>query len=92
MKLATFTQLDGCERRSFALSGRKAWALERLIEAGATGCTPITQPAPRWASYVHELRRMGIDIETITEPHGGPYPGTHARYVLRSIVVKGGDA
>lgn len=66
------------------LKGRDAWAFLRLKEAGAKGCTPINQPAPRWSAYVHKLRRFGLDIESITEMHGGPYAGKHARYVLRS--------
>jgi hypothetical protein len=32
---------------------------------------------------VHECR---LDIETIHEPHAGPFAGNHARYVLRSEV------
>jgi len=46
----------------------------------------VEQPAPRWAHYVFWLRREGVDIETVTEKHGGAYAGTHARYVLRSPV------
>ena len=74
-------------------SGRVLWALQRLIEAGQAGCTPITQPAPRWAAYVHTLRGEGVPIETIHEGHGGDYPGTHGRYVLRANIIpasKGG--
>ncbi len=71
---------------TLAIAGRMAWALNKLILAGEQGCTPIDAPAPRWSAYVHALRKIGIVIETITEPHGGPYPGSHARYVLRSAV------
>ncbi|MDF2371431.1 MAG: hypothetical protein P1V21_11635 [Rhizobiaceae bacterium] len=71
---------------TIALSGRNAWALSQLIKAGKTGCTPISRPAPRWSAYVHNLRSVGFCIETIHEPHAGPFPGTHARYVLRSNV------
>ncbi|WP_423208738.1 winged helix domain-containing protein [Paracoccus yeei] len=71
------------------IEGRDLWALERLIGAGAKGCTPITEPAPRWSAYIHKLRRAGIQIETRHEPHGGPFPGHHARYVLQSRVTKG---
>ena len=67
--------------------GRDAWALQRLIEAGAAGCTPIDQPAPRWSHYVFKLRRAGIAVETITESHGGTYAGHHARYVLHTPVT-----
>jgi hypothetical protein len=66
-----------------SLLGRLRWALENLIRAGERGCTPIDQPAPRWSGYVHELRReFGVAISTIREPHAGPFPGRHGRYVL----------
>lgn len=64
--------------------GRAAWALQQLIKAGDSGCTPITHPGPRWSHYVWLLRGMGVLIETIHEPHAGPFPGTHARYTLKS--------
>lgn len=67
--------------------GREAWALRMLMAAGDRGCTPIDHPGPRWSSYVHDLRKLGIIIETIREPHGGPFPGGHARYVLRCAVA-----
>lgn len=67
-------------------NGRVRWALENLIEAGEVGCTPIDTPGPRWSHYVWMLRGEGVLIETITEPHGGSFPGTHARYVLRSRI------
>jgi hypothetical protein len=69
--------------------GREAWALDRLREAGARGCTSAEQPAPRWSAYVHRLRGLGVPIETRHEPHGGAYAGTHGRYILRARVVKG---
>ena len=65
------------------VSGRIRWALDRLRAAGTRGCTPITEPAPRWAAYIHSLRDMGVRVETITEAHGGAFAGHHARYVLR---------
>ena len=82
--VAEITTRDGL--KVVVVIGRDAWALCALIEAGARGCTPIDAPAPRWSAYVFNLRRMGFDIETLHEPHGGPYAGTHARYVLRSTV------
>jgi hypothetical protein len=69
------------------LRGREAWALMELKAAGERGCTPIDHPGPRWSGYVHDLRKLGIVIETIRERHGGPFAGEHARYVLRSHVV-----
>jgi len=67
--------------------GRDAWALLHLIDRGNLGCTPIDTPGPRWSHYVYKLRGMGFVIETIDESHGGPFAGTHARYVLRSQVT-----
>ncbi|MEA3533222.1 winged helix domain-containing protein [Rhizobium sp. CC-YZS058] len=74
------------DSRIVTVKGRDAWALRNLVSAGPVGCTPIDQPGPRWAHYVFKLRRSGLIIETIEEKHGGPYAGTHARYVLRTQV------
>lgn len=68
------------------LSGREAWAMNELVQAGDAGCTPITRPAPRWSAYVHLLRKRGFNVQTVTEPHGGAFAGHHARYVLRDKV------
>lgn len=76
-------RLDG---RELTARGRDAWALAELVTAGADGLTPISRPAPRWSHYTWKLRKQGVDIETITELHGGAYAGHHARYVLRSPV------
>jgi hypothetical protein len=73
------------------LAGREEWALSHLLAAGNRGCTPIDTPGPRWSDYVFKLRRRGIDIATITEMHGGPYAGHHARYILRSKVERLSD-
>ncbi|WP_244495254.1 winged helix domain-containing protein [Ensifer sp. Root423] len=64
--------------------GREYWALKNLIDAGERGCTPIDQPGPRWSHYIWKLRGYGIAIETTDERHDGPFPGIHARYILRS--------
>lgn len=74
---------EGVARR---FNCRLAWALNALIIAGDIGCTPLDHPGPRWSGYVHQLRRAELDIETRDERHAGPYPGRHARYVLRSPV------
>ena len=71
------------QNKQITLTGRNAWALRELILAGDNGCTPIDNPAPAWTAYVQKLRAMGFDIETIYEPHGGPYKGRHGRYVSR---------
>jgi hypothetical protein len=67
--------------------GREAWALLALQAAGERGCTPIDHPGPRWSGYVYDLRQLGFVIETIHEPHGGNFPGSHARYVLHSSIT-----
>lgn len=72
------------------LKGREEWALSHLLAAGDRGCTPIDTPGPRWSDYVFKLRKRGIDVETITEAHSGPYAGHHARYVLKSQVERAG--
>lgn len=69
-----------------SFTGRDAWCLARLIEAGEKGVTPIERPAPRWSHYVYKIRRAGLNVETITEGHRGAYSGTHARYRLQSDV------
>lgn len=66
------------------VTGRDAWALDQLIKHGERGITPLSTPGPRWSAYVFNLRAMGFAIETRHERHQGPFPGTHARYVLRS--------
>jgi hypothetical protein len=76
-------RLDGRDRSA---KGRDAWALAELVKAGPDGCTPITHPGPRWSGYVLKLRKMGVNIETVTEKHGGTFAGHHARYVLRSPI------
>lgn len=68
------------------LAGREEWALSHLLAAGERGCTRIDTPGPRWSDYVFKLRRRGINVETITETHDGPYAGHHARYVVRSRI------
>lgn len=89
MKVAPLTiraRIGGPDGPVVAMHGREAWALLALCRAGESGCTPIDTPGPRWSAYVHDLRRMGVVIETVREKHAGPFPGQHARYVLRSRV------
>ena len=75
------------EGPTITVSGRDAWALQCLVDASERGVTPLDTPGPRWSGYVHKLRKAGLVIETIHEGHGNPFPGTHARYVLRSAVT-----
>lgn len=68
------------------VKGRDFWALERRRAAGMQSCSPIAQPAPRWAAYIPKRRQLGIEVEKLHENHGLPFPVTHARFVLRSRV------
>ena len=87
MNWRAIVHIEGRERaRRVEMKGRDLWALHELAKAGPKGCTPVDNPAPRWSGYVFNLRRMGFEIETIHEGHKGAFPGTHARYVLRSTV------
>lgn len=71
----------------FNVFGREAWALLELLRCGLRGCTPIDNPGPRWSAYVHKLRtRYGLSIKTVNENHGGPFAGTHARYILHTKI------
>lgn len=79
------TLLSG-QPRTFKLDGRLGWTLATLAKAGTKGVATVERPAPRWSAYVHDLRKMGIQIETEMEPHAGSYPGQHARYRLASGV------
>lgn len=82
-----FNVYEGENVRTITPAGRDAWALGELISAGTAGCTPIDHPGPRWSGYIFKLKRIhSLNIETITEMHGGDYAGKHARYVLRSKV------
>jgi hypothetical protein len=73
--------------RVVVVQGRAAWALNELMAAGAAGCSIFDCPAPRWSSYVYRLRKLGIPIETVREPHSGPFAGHHARYFLRIQII-----
>jgi hypothetical protein len=86
--LKTYDVTEGpTVRRIYVATKREAWALDCLRAAGTIGCTPISDPAPRWSGYIHKLRRNHrLNIETVTEPHHGEFAGHHARYVLKSIV------
>lgn len=72
--------------KTLVLSGRKAWALNELLQVGSVGLTTLSNPAPRWSHYVWLLRGDGFVIESEPETHGGPFAGHHARYRLASPV------
>ncbi|QHO72480.1 hypothetical protein ACH79_07435 [Bradyrhizobium sp. CCBAU 051011] len=68
-------------------TGRDAWTLCRLIEAGVRGVTTLGHPAPRWSQYIFRLRKAGLVISTEYERHSGPFPGSHGRYRLETPVT-----
>ena len=82
------TLMGGEHPRSFMLSGRIGQTMHFLMQAREKGITPLEVPAIRLAAYVHSLREMGFNIDTEMEQHDGPYAGHHARYRLRSIVLR----
>ncbi len=76
-------RLEGQERTA---KGRVAWALNELVMAGPEGITSLQNPAPRMSDYIFKARKLGVDIETIHEGHGGAYAGHHGRYRLQSDI------
>ena len=68
-------------------TGREAWTLLRLIEAGDVGVTTIDHSASRWSHYIFKLRRARLTISTEYEPHIGSFPGTYGRYRLKTLVT-----
>jgi hypothetical protein len=72
--------------REITISGRPAWTLDWLLERGAQGITSIERPAFRLSDYIFKLKKHGLDIETKHEGHGGPFAGSHGRYILQTSV------
>lgn len=68
------------------LRGRERWTMERLMAAGRFGVSSFDNLGPRTSHYIFKLRGYGFSIETKSEPHGGEFPGYHARYHLQSKV------
>jgi hypothetical protein len=69
----------------FIVQGQTAKAIRALVLAGKQGVTAqeVAGWAYRFAAYCHELRKQGLDIETIREAHEG---GWHGRHVLHTAV------
>lgn len=70
----------------FLCRGRDAETLLQLVEKGARGVTAFDfpgGPAFRLAAYVHDLRKLGLTIDTEREEHE---TGWHGVFVLRTAV------
>lgn len=70
-------RLSGPNGPELNFRGRVAWTSAALIEAGKRRISANLQPASRWASYVHRLRRASLPADTITKRHGEPHAGEH---------------
>jgi hypothetical protein len=70
---------------SFTVTGQTATASVALHAAASAGVTAleVSTWAYRFAAYCHELRKKGLEIETVREPHEG---GWHGRHVLHTLV------
>lgn len=79
---------DPLHERQFVVQGRPGWALNELVKASERGCSAADFPAGiRLAHFVYKLRHEHeLLIETEHEAHGGPFPGSHAVYRLRTPV------
>ena len=66
-----FRSREACE--PIVVRGQTARALIALKKAGASGITAqeVSSWALRLAAYVMELRRCGLDVETVRETHRG---------------------
>ncbi|MHC4040639.1 winged helix domain-containing protein [Bradyrhizobium sp. 23AC] len=84
MSRLTISKTDG-SRQTF--TGRQAWMLRRLIDAGTAGITLLDNPAPRGSHYIYMLRKAGLNISTTNEPHAGAFPGMHGRYRLETSIT-----
>jgi hypothetical protein len=80
---------------SFAVTGQTAKALMALHRAGAAGVTAleVSTWAYRFAAYCFDLRKHGLDIETVRESHEGGWHGRHVLHTpVRLVVVNLSEA
>lgn len=66
--------------------------LGEMIAAGDAGITSIAYPGVRLADAIFKLRGKGFQIETLYEPHEGPFKGIHGRYTLKSRVSSASES
>lgn len=87
-----FTIRNGGEDpQGIVVKDRARWALATQMHAGSGGVTPITGPGHRWADYVFNPRKTGMDIGTINQSQDRQFPETHALDVFHSGVTLGGQ-
>ncbi|WBL78820.1 hypothetical protein I3J27_38830 [Bradyrhizobium xenonodulans] len=84
MSNITIRKADGSCR---TFTGRQAWMLRKLIDAGSAGITLLETSGARCSHYIYMLRKSGLNISTTSEPHAGPFPGMHGRYRLETPVT-----
>lgn len=77
---------------TLAIGGGLLRTLRALVVQRARGATFGGEPAPHLSAHLFTLRALGLVIDAIPEPRGGPFPGSHGRYVLRTVVAIGGVA
>ncbi len=80
-KLAFNAWIDGTCKQ-YQVTGKCAQTLAALYSTGTRGITALEMSntwALRLAAYVHDLRKLGLDIQTLHEKHEG---GWHGRYIL----------
>lgn len=76
-----------CAPFTLITKGRTAWLLDILRLTKGKGITTAELPAGvRVSSALHLLRKKGVIIETVMEPHEGKFAGNHGRYFLVSKV------
>ena len=91
LQFAATVYRDGIEPFTVTVGGRVAWAILSLIRADKRGCTPMDRPQPRWSDAIFKAKKLGFNIETIYERHGGSFSGNHGRYRLHDrVTVSGG--
>jgi hypothetical protein len=77
----------GCAPFTVNAKGRTAWLLDILRLTKGKGITTAELSAGiRFSSALHLLRKKGVMVETVMEPHEGKYAGNHGRYFLLSKV------
>ena len=61
------------------------WVFEPHV--AKTGYIPHASPVQHWASYVVELRQMGVQIGSRRKHQGNQFQVIHTFYVLQSVAA-----